>query len=155
MQVISIVISGLEVVIAIAIILLGIFITIVRKGEIKEKGKRRRGTVILETDKGILLTAMKSKMFLLPGGGTNKGESRFRAAIRELEEETGLIANYAKIIFKYESNNNKHTVVLIKAKGIPKPRHEVKYIDFYKKGKKIKISKGTKDIIEKYYKWKE
>jgi len=40
-------------------------------------GKRRRGTAIIETDKGILLTAMSRGDFLLPGGGADKGESRF------------------------------------------------------------------------------
>jgi 8-oxo-dGTP diphosphatase len=117
--------------------------------------KRRRGTVIVETNKGILLTAMSAETYLLPGGGANKGESRFRAAIRELEEETGLLANYAKIIFNHESKSHNHTIVLIKAKGKPKPKHEIKYINYYIPSKKIKISKGTKDIIEKYYKWKK
>jgi len=116
--------------------------------------KRRRGTAILETEKGILLTAMSGGTFLLPGGGANKGESRFRAAIRELEEETGLMANYAKIIFRHESHSHEHTVVLVKARGTPKPKHEVRYIDYFKHGKNIKISKGTKDIIKKYYGWK-
>ena len=88
--------------------------------------KRRRGTAILETEKGILLTAMSRGTFLLPGGGANKGESRFRAAIRELEEETGLMANYAKIIFRHESHSHEHTVVLVRAKGTPKPKQEVK-----------------------------
>jgi 8-oxo-dGTP diphosphatase len=116
--------------------------------------KRRRGTAILETENGILLTAMSRGNFLLPGGGANKGESRFRAAIRELEEETGLMANYAKIIFRHESHSHEHTVVLVRAKGTPKPKQEVKYIDYYKPDKNIKISKGTKDIIKKYYEWK-
>jgi 8-oxo-dGTP pyrophosphatase MutT (NUDIX family) len=97
---------------------------------------------------------MSGGTFLLPGGGANKGESRFRAAIRELEEETGLMANYAKIIFQHESHSYEHTVVLVKARGTPKPKHEVKYIDYFKIGKNIKISKGTKDIIKKYYEWK-
>lgn len=117
--------------------------------------KRRRGTAIVETNKGILLTAMSGGFFLLPGGGANKGESRFRSAIRELEEETGLVANSAEIIFDHESKSHNHTVVLIKAKGKVKPRQEVKYIDYYIPGKKINISKGTKDIIEKYYTWKK
>jgi 8-oxo-dGTP diphosphatase len=117
--------------------------------------KRRRGTAIVETNKGILLTAMSGGFFLLPGGGANKGESRFRAAIRELEEETGLIANFAEIIFDHESKSHNHTVVLIKAKGTPKPKEEVKYIDYYTPNSKLKISKGTKDIIDKYFEWKK
>jgi len=116
--------------------------------------KRRRGTAILETEKGILLTAMRDGTFLLPGGGANKGESRFRAAIRELEEETGLVAYYAKVIFNHESHSHKHTVVLVKAKGTPKPKQEVKYIDYYKPEINVEVSKGTKDIIKKYYEWK-
>ncbi|MDK2908242.1 MAG: 8-oxo-dGTP diphosphatase [Candidatus Woesearchaeota archaeon] len=117
-------------------------------------GKRRRGTAIFETEKGILLTSISGRTFILPGGGANKGESRFRAAIRELEEETGLMANYAKIIFRHESYSQEHTVVLVKAEGTPKPKNEVKHLDYFKPGKNIKISKGTKEIIKKYYEWK-
>jgi len=117
--------------------------------------KRRRGTAIVETSKGILLTAMSGGTYLLPGGGANKGESRFRAAIRELEEETSLLANEAKIIFQHESHSHQHTVVLVKAKGTPRPRQEVKYLKWNKPGMQIKMSQATKKIIEKYYKWKE
>lgn len=117
--------------------------------------KTRRGTVILETDKGILLTKMKGDVFLLPGGKAERGESRFRAAIRELEEETGLIANYAEIIFKHESYSRAHTVVLAKAEGTPKPSQEVKFIDYYTPGCSLKMSKGTRDIIEKYLEWRK
>ena len=48
---------------------------------------RRRGTVIVETKKGILLTADENKLFVTPGGGARKNESRMQAAIRELKEE--------------------------------------------------------------------
>jgi len=33
--------------------------------------KRRRGTAIVETEEGILVTAGRSKVFILPGGGVN------------------------------------------------------------------------------------
>jgi 8-oxo-dGTP diphosphatase len=65
------------------------------------------------------------------------------------------MANHAEVIFRHESQNHKHTVVLIKAKGTPLPKQEVKYIDYYKPDKDIKISKGTKDILKKYYEWKD
>jgi len=117
-------------------------------------GKRRRGTAILETNKGILLTAISGNAFLLPGGGANKGESRFRAAIRELEEETEVTVYYAQVIFRHESQSHEHTVVLVKARGTPKPKNEVNYIDYFQPGKNIRISKGTLDIINKYYEWK-
>ena len=60
--------------------------------------KRRRGTAIVETEHGVLLTAMSKGGFLLPGGGTNHNETRFRAAIRELEEETGLVGKKENLI---------------------------------------------------------
>ena len=51
---------------------------------------RRRGTAIIETERGIILTAGHRGSFILPGGGAERGESRFVAAIRELKEETGI-----------------------------------------------------------------
>jgi hypothetical protein len=39
----------------------------------------------------------------------------------------------------------------VKARGRARPRHEVKYVEFYKPGSKINISGTTKEIIEKYY----
>jgi len=127
--------------------------------------KRRRGTAIVETEKGILVTAGKNKAFLLPGGGANKHESRMEAAMRELREETGLKPYYAKYLFRHMGRVHKshghgyfqdhHTVCLIKAHGTPSPRHEIKYIAFYKPGLGVHISGVTREIIEKYYRYKK
>lgn len=122
--------------------------------------KRRRGTAIVETDKGILVASGKRKIFLLPGGGANKNETRLQAAVRELEEETGLHAHSVKYLFSYKGKPHKshsdgyfqdhHKVFLIKAMGTPKPRCEIKYVAFWKPNSKIQISAVTKEIIEKY-----
>jgi len=123
--------------------------------------KRRRGTAIVETEKGILVTAGRSKVFLLPGGGANRDESRIEAAMRELREETGLKPYYAKYLFRHMGRVHKshghgyfqdhHTVCLVKAKGEPSPRHEIKYVAYYKPGSDIHISGVTREIIERYY----
>jgi len=123
--------------------------------------KRRRGTALVETEKGILVTAGRGGVFLLPGGGANRGESRTKAAMRELREETGLKPYYAKYLFRHRGRVSKshghgyfqdhHTVCLIKAHGTPSPRHEIKHVAFYKPGSRVRISGVTREIIEKYY----
>jgi len=127
--------------------------------------RRRRGTAIVETEAGILVTAGRSKAFLLPGGGANKGETRIKAAMRELGEETGLRPYSAKYLFRHVGKVHKshghgyfqdhHTVCLIKAHGSPRPRHEIKYVAFYKPGSRVRISGVTREIIDKYYNYKK
>lgn len=123
---------------------------------------RRRGTAIVETPKGILVTASKNKLFLLPGGGAEKWESRRKATIRELKEETGLKAISWKYLFtwnepKYNSKGKKrkirnmHKVFLVKAEGIPKPNyHDVSHIAYWTPRCDVNISRTTSAIIERY-----
>lgn len=102
---------------------------------------------------------------MLPGGGADKGETRIKAAMRELREETGLKPYYAKYLFRHVGKVHKshghgyfqdhHTVCLVKATGIPRPHHEVKYVAYYKPGSTVRISGVTREIIEKYYGYKK
>lgn len=126
--------------------------------------KRRRGTAIVETREGILVAKGKRRAFLLPGGGANRGESRVQAAARELREETGLRPRHAEYLFRHVGKVRKkhghyyrdhHTVCLVKAHGTPKPRHEIERVAFYKPGSGVHISYETREIIEKYYKYKK
>lgn len=122
--------------------------------------RRRKGVAIVETEKGILVVATTKKKFMLPGGGAEKWETRRKAAIRELYEETGLKTKRIKYLFHYigdkfykrdgKPTRNYSKVFLIDAQGIPKPSNEIKYIDFYKVGNDLKILPGTEKIILKY-----
>lgn len=124
--------------------------------------KRRKGIAIVDTLKGILVVAGKSKKFSLPGGGADKMESRKRATIRELYEETNLKTKNIKYLFSSIGNkwhNHKGTLVrnyskifLIEAQGVPKPRNEIKYVNFYNDKSKLDLTNGTKNIINKYLK---
>jgi len=130
-----------------------------------EVKKRRRGTAIVETEEGIIVTAGRGKVFILPGGGANRGETRTKAAMRELREETGLKPYHAKYLFRHIGKVHKshghgyfqdhHTVCLVKATGVPRPHHETKYVAYYKPGSNIHISGVTREIIEKYYSYKK
>lgn len=124
--------------------------------------QRRRGTAIVETKKGILVVAGFKKVFLLPGGGASRKESRMQAAIRELKEETGLEPYFAMALFRYEGRAqsfkyliNLHTVYYIKAKGEAKAKQEIFHIAWYSPGKDVKLSESTKRIIEQYYEYKK
>jgi 8-oxo-dGTP diphosphatase len=128
---------------------------------------RRRGTAIVETPQGILLTAGRQGPFILPGGGARRGESRFMAALRELTEETHLLPYAAKVIFRHKGNvrptmsgrhrfQDQHTVVLVRASGSPRPGGgDAKRIAHYYPGCDVWISKTTKEIIERYYECKK
>ena len=126
--------------------------------------RRRRGTAIVETEHGILVTAGRGGVFILPGGGANKHESRTEAAMRELREETGLHPHHAKYLFRHVGRVNKshghgyfqdhHTVCLVKAHGRPRPQHEIRYVAFYRPGSGVRISGVTREIIERYYSYK-
>jgi len=137
---------------------------------------RRRGTVLLETPSGILVVAGNHGKFMLPGGGANRGESRFVAALRELTEETSLRPYEAKVIFnhlgpehpsfsgkgKYQDH---HTVCLVKATGTIRLRDDAKRLGYVdpgtlkgfdplNPGKEIRMSHTTEAIIAKYRSWK-
>ena len=126
--------------------------------------RRRRGTAIVETPEGILVVSGRRKIFVLPGGGANKSESRTDAAIRELKEETGLIATDVRFLFRHTGYIHKsysggyfedhHTVCLIHANGIAKPNNEIKYVGYYSPNSEIKISRTTKEIIDRFYEFK-
>lgn len=145
---------------------------------------RRRGTAIVDTPRGILVASGRRKIFLLPGGGTERKRKEYRrkATMRELREETGLRAYDSKYLFTYNEGKyypdgrrrkivNLHKVFLIKAKGRARPiPPEVKYISYSKNGKDVdytinkylKIKKeninlpyNTKKIIEKYLEMKK
>ena len=119
----------------------------------------------METPKGILVTASRNKLFLLPGGGAEKWESRRKATIRELKEETHLRAYSWKYLFthhepKFNYHNGKkrkirnlHKVFLIKVEGKPRLNyHDVSHIAYWTPTSNVNISRTTKAIIDKYLK---
>ncbi len=122
-----------------------------------------RGTAIIHTPEGILMNAMKDKKFILPGGGANRetGESRIEAVVREVREEMAMNAFIAVELFTYlappftkYNYQDHHKVFYVRAKGAPKPGHEVKHFGWYRLGMKEidgrKISSVYIPIIEEY-----
>jgi 8-oxo-dGTP diphosphatase len=115
--------------------------------------KRRRGTAIVDTPEGILVVSRDDRTFYLPGGGAERGESRRDAAIRELKEETNLVAKDNFFLFEYTSFTNSHKVYLMKSTGVAKPSNEIKYLAFFN-GSNLKVSNTTWEIIDLYHRRK-
>ncbi|MCF8007344.1 MAG: NUDIX domain-containing protein [Methylovulum sp.] len=112
--------------------------------------KKKRGTAIVQTSKGILLTKMKGDLFLLPGGKTEPGEPRIITAIRELKEETNLSAESVIFLFEHESQHYNHKVFLIKATGTPKASNEIILLDYYPNVSGDLISDSSLKIIHRF-----
>jgi 8-oxo-dGTP pyrophosphatase MutT (NUDIX family) len=121
---------------------------------------RRRGTAIVDTPHGILVVSENGKTYNLPGGAAKGKESRQDAALRELEEETGLKATESFYLFEYAGRIQRdikggffkdlHKVYLTKVSGVAKPKSEITHVA-YTQDPNIKLSNATKRIIQKYF----
>ncbi len=117
---------------------------------------RRRGTAIVDTDRGILLVSSSNRLYLFPGGGAKKGEDRMDAAIRELKSETGLDAKSCRYLFSFDEPEDKklrnlHKVYLIEVAGeVLQSLGEKKHIECWHEGSKLNLSNSSRLIIERY-----
>ena len=78
----------------------------------------RNGLVLLARDEG-------TAFFNMPGGGIEPGEPPEEAAIRELQEETGLTAKGAEGLFTWDSTSQRHHVFRVDAEGEARTGGEV------------------------------
>jgi 8-oxo-dGTP diphosphatase len=117
---------------------------------------RRRGTAVVDTDRGILLVSSSSRLYLLPGGGAKKGEDRMDAALRELKSETRLEPKSCKYLFSFDEPEDKklrnlHKVYLIEVEGdLGKVSNEKRHFAYWHEGSKLNLSNSSRLIIERY-----
>lgn len=79
---------------------------------------RQRATAIVLRDEKILLVRDRNKpSFALPGGGIENGELAISAIVRELQEETTLVASSISYLFQHGGKYNNHHVFKIHADG--------------------------------------
>jgi 8-oxo-dGTP diphosphatase len=112
--------------------------------------KRQRATAIIELPQGILLVGMRNTDYLLPGGGVETGETPLVAAVREVQEETGLLAHRALFLFETTTLANHHIVFWVQAPGLPQPCAEIDTLAYYGPGSDLRISTGTHSILKEF-----
>ena len=122
--------------------------------------KRRRGTAIIEYEKGVLVVTMNGRAYMTLGGEAKRNESRMQAAIREIKEETGLEPYFSMALFRYsglkrKTHQNLHTVYYVKATGTPKPKQEITRIAYHTPGSSLILSTETREILTRFYAFKE
>ena len=78
---------------------------------------RDRATCVLIRDGRVLLVADGERKYMLPGGGVDPGETIEAAAVRELSEETGLVATRTDYLYMFETTVNRHHVFAVEADG--------------------------------------
>ena len=78
---------------------------------------RDRSTCVVIRDGKLLLVADSKSIFMLPGGGVDPGESIKAAAVRELLEETGLIATRTEFLYVLDTATNRHHIFAVETKG--------------------------------------
>jgi 8-oxo-dGTP diphosphatase len=69
-----------------------------------------RATIICEQDRHILLVRKPSSRWNLPGGKVERGETIAGAAMRELQEETGLSVDGLLYLMELETGGTRHHV---------------------------------------------
>jgi 8-oxo-dGTP pyrophosphatase MutT (NUDIX family) len=84
------------------------------------KRLRQRATAVVVRNDRVLLVLLVSDaagIFMLPGGGVEPGERPEAAVVRELCEETGLIATRTEYQLSWDSAVNRHLVYPVEAEG--------------------------------------
>ena len=115
---------------------------------------RQRATIIVEIDKRILLVENRGGLLLLPGGGINAAESRLQAAVRELAEESGLIAESMLFLFSHESATNCHHVFWAMAPGVPFAGDDATALHFFDQDHPAlsgRMSRASRQIVDRFF----
>lgn len=112
--------------------------------------KRRRGTVIVETHQGILLTRTGDERFLLPGGQAEQGEPRIVSALRELRSDMDLDVSNVSYLFEHESERHRHKVFYVRAGALPRPRLVTAEFAYYHQALRPELGHSAHAIITRF-----
>ncbi|MBV4477619.1 NUDIX hydrolase [Pseudomonas botevensis] len=86
-----------------------------------------RATIVCEQNHQVLLVRKPKKPWNLPGGRLKSGETCAAAAVRELNEETGLSSDSLLYLMEWTSEGTKHHVFEVSVSNVDDaaPRNEI------------------------------
>jgi 8-oxo-dGTP diphosphatase len=88
---------------------------------------KQRATVVCQLGTRILLVGRQGPRLSLPGGKASAGEGLHEAALRELKEETGLLAACGRYLFNFTGVRTCHHVFAVQIEDgqTPVPDNEI------------------------------
>lgn len=115
---------------------------------------KARATVICRKDDRVLYVRKPKSKWVLPGGKIESGETPAQAAARELEEETGLIADDLIYLARFETADTTHFVFMVALKpgSKPSPNNEISACKWshWKRFRDIESNSVTKAIVRTF-----
>jgi 8-oxo-dGTP diphosphatase len=114
-----------------------------------------RATVLCVRDDRILLVARERSRWALPGGRIRRDEAPHEAALRELEEETTLVADELMYLFQFNGFNTQHQVFFAEVGSdlTAQPRNEIARCRWFAPVKipTLSASVPTRAIVELFF----
>jgi 8-oxo-dGTP diphosphatase len=115
-----------------------------------------RASVLCVRDSRILLVARDRSRWALPGGRIRRGEAPHEASLRELEEETMLVANELMYLFQFTGYNTVHNVFFadVAQYTTAQPSNEIAKCKWFAPVKITTLSASvpTRGIVELFFK---
>jgi 8-oxo-dGTP diphosphatase len=114
-----------------------------------------RATVLCVRDDRILLVARERSRWALPGGRIRRDEAPYEAALRELEEETTLVADGLMYLFQFSGFNTLHHVFFadVALHSTAQPSNEIARCRWFAPVKIATLSASvpTRGIVELFF----
>lgn len=137
-------------------VVIALMLVCVRLGELTgSESMKDRATVLCVRGNRILLVARERSRWALPGGRIRRDEAPHEGALRELEEETTLVASELMYLFQFSGFNTLHYVFFadVEEQASAQPSNEIAKCRWFAPVKIATLSASvpTRGIVELFF----